>query len=74
MIKKPATPTEPEQDANAGAGGSYIVDPKTGRRTLVERTAPATPPATPPEPAVTDNTNTATAPSPARAPIAESQD
>ena len=46
----PATP-----DAHAGQGGSYQVDPATGRRTLVHRTdtarparATTTPPADPP--------------------------
>jgi len=26
-----------------GQGGSYLLDPKTGKRTLIERTEPATP-------------------------------
>lgn len=30
--------TEPKPDPNAGHGGSYVLDPKTGERTLVERT------------------------------------
>lgn len=28
-------------DENAGHGGSYVLDPKTGKRELVERTAEA---------------------------------
>lgn len=31
-------PVLPVEDPYAGQGGSYIVDPKTGARTLVERT------------------------------------
>ena len=31
-------------DENAGAGGSYVLDPKTGTRTLVERTEEAAQP------------------------------
>lgn len=27
-------------DENAGLGGSYVLDPKTGQRTLVARTEP----------------------------------
>lgn len=30
-------------DEYAGQGGSYLLDPKTGRRTLIERTEPALP-------------------------------
>lgn len=33
-------------DQHAGHGGSYILDPKTGQRRLVERTQEAAPPAT----------------------------
>lgn len=32
-------------DQHAGHGGSYILDPKTGQRRLVERTQEAAPPA-----------------------------
>ena len=38
-------------DEFAGQGGSYLVDPKTGRRTLVERTSEPATPAAPVEPA-----------------------
>lgn len=44
-------------DEHDGEGGSYTVDPKTGQRTLVERTAPpgASPlPEPPPPPETTD--------------------
>jgi hypothetical protein len=39
-------------DEHDGEGGSYTVDPKTGRRILVERTAPpgAAPPGLDPPP------------------------
>lgn len=30
-------------DEFAGQGGSYVLDPETGKRTLVERTQDATP-------------------------------
>jgi hypothetical protein len=30
-------------DEHAGKGGSYLLNPKTGKRKLIERTAPATP-------------------------------
>ncbi|MCR4300182.1 MAG: hypothetical protein NUV51_01085 [Sulfuricaulis sp.] len=33
--------TDTEPDEHAGCGGSYTLDPKTGRRTLIERTQPA---------------------------------
>ncbi len=36
-------------DQYAGQGGSYILDPETGERTLVERTSEAAP-TPPPEP------------------------
>lgn len=37
-------------DPHAGQGGSYLLDPDTGERTLIERTQPQTPqaPATAP--------------------------
>lgn len=31
------------EDENLGQGGSYLVDPKTGKRKLIERTQPAQP-------------------------------
>jgi hypothetical protein len=31
-------------DEHYGMGGSYLLNPKTGKRTLVERTEPAKPP------------------------------
>jgi len=31
----------PTLDENWGLGGSYLLDPKTGKRKLIERTAPA---------------------------------
>lgn len=34
-----------QPDPYAGHGGSYILDPKTGERRLVERTQEAAPPA-----------------------------
>lgn len=40
MTKK-TTPPEPAEDEHQGQGGSYVLDPKTGLRTLVERTRPA---------------------------------
>lgn len=49
--------TEPDfRDEHAGHGGSYVIDPATGRRSLVERTgwtpAPEAPaPSDPPAPA-----------------------
>lgn len=30
----------PHQDEYAGHGGSYTLDPKTGKRTLIQRTQP----------------------------------
>jgi hypothetical protein len=36
-------------DEYQGQGGSYLLDPKTGIRTLIERTEPATPSAPLPE-------------------------
>lgn len=41
MSKKPVAPVVPAPDEHAGHGGSYVVDPGTGKRTLQERTAPA---------------------------------
>jgi hypothetical protein len=32
-----------------GVGGSYLLDPKTGKRKLIERTEPAQPSDPPPE-------------------------
>lgn len=40
-------------DDYAGQGGEYLLDPKTGKRTLIERTEPAQP--SEPEPEVTSN-------------------
>ncbi len=37
-VKKP---TETPVDEHEGMGGSYLLDPDTGLRTLVERTQPA---------------------------------
>lgn len=34
--------TEATHDEYAGQGGSYVLDPETGKRTLVERTAEPT--------------------------------
>lgn len=48
---------EQQREEHAGMGGSYLVDPATGRRTLVERAgqpAPANDPAPPSTPAATD--------------------
>lgn len=36
----PAAPV-PEQDENFGVGGSYVLDPVTGKRQLVQRTREA---------------------------------
>lgn len=37
--RKPATPpAAPAPDEHAGHGGSYTLDPKTGQRTLIQRT------------------------------------
>ena len=36
-----------------GQGGEYLLDPKTGKRTLIQRTEPAKP--SEPEPEVTSN-------------------
>lgn len=41
-------------DENEGHGGSYVLDPKTNKRTLRERTAPPAGDTTPAEPAPTD--------------------
>ncbi|MBS4019050.1 MAG: hypothetical protein KGZ68_12525 [Dechloromonas sp.] len=42
MSKKASTPAEkPAADEFDGQGGSYVVDPETGKKTLVERTRPA---------------------------------
>ena len=38
MSKKAAEPEEPAVDEFYGLGGAYVVDPKTGRRFLEERT------------------------------------
>lgn len=44
MARKPEATPEPETtDPNAGLGGSYVIDPKTGRRTLVQRTETSSP-------------------------------
>lgn len=45
------TPKEPPQPPTRGAGGSYVIDPHTGERTLVASTAPAPIPNPKPEPA-----------------------
>ena len=39
-----------EIDEYAGQGGSYLLDPKTGKRTLVERTAVPEPGQSKPQP------------------------
>jgi len=39
--KAPVPAVEPVVDEFAGAGGSYVVDTQTGKKTLVERTRPA---------------------------------
>lgn len=36
-------PSPPSVDAYSGEGGSYLLDPDTGIRTLIERTLPPTP-------------------------------
>jgi len=41
-------------DEHEGQGGSYLLDPKTNKRTLRERTAPPASETTPDEPAPTD--------------------
>ena len=41
-------------DENEGQGGSYLLDPKTNKRTLVERTAPPADAPAPDEPVPTD--------------------
>lgn len=40
-------------DAYWGQGGTYLLDPKTGKRKLIERTEPANP--SEPQPEVTSN-------------------
>jgi len=42
------------QDEYQGQGGSYLVDPKTGKRKLIQRTEPAQPNTPDPE-VVTDD-------------------
>lgn len=37
----PAKPKDLTDCPDWGKGGSYVIDPKTGLRTLVQRTAPA---------------------------------
>ena len=32
------------KDEYSGQGGSYLIDPETGKRTLIQRTLPADPP------------------------------
>ena len=32
------------KDEYSGQGGSYLIDPETGKRTLIKRTLPADPP------------------------------
>ena len=39
----PIKPVPSLVDEYQGQGGSYLLDPKTGKRTLIERTEPATP-------------------------------
>lgn len=41
MAKKDAMPSATTENEFAGYGGSYLVDPETGKCTLVERTQPA---------------------------------
>jgi len=45
------TETDDIPDEHAGCGGSYTVDPHTGRRTLIARTAPPAPVDAPAAPA-----------------------
>lgn len=45
----PIKPVRSLTDEYQGQGGSYLLDPKTGKRTLIERTEPATPSAPTPE-------------------------
>lgn len=51
-----AKPVELTDCPDWGKGGSYVIDPQTGRRTLVERTEPA--PAAPVAPATPDTPTT----------------
>jgi hypothetical protein len=39
----PIKPVPSLVDEYQGQGGSYLLDPKTGKRKLIERTEPATP-------------------------------
>lgn len=41
MSKKVVKPEQPPADEHAGMGGSYVMDPATGQRTLVSRTKTA---------------------------------
>ena len=43
------------EDVNLGQGGAYLLDPKTGKRKLLQRTQPAQPDTTSTE-VVTDDT------------------
>jgi hypothetical protein len=45
----PIKPVHSLVDEYQGQGGSYQLDPKTGKRKLIERTEPATPSAPTPE-------------------------
>lgn len=41
MVKKAQAPAVPPVDENEGHGGSYVIDPDSGVRTLIERTQEA---------------------------------
>lgn len=41
MSRNKEAPATVPEDANAGCGGSYVVDANTGERVLTERTQPA---------------------------------
>lgn len=53
----PIKPVHSLVDEYQGQGGSYLLDPKTGKKTLIERTEPATPPE-PPTEELTDGSDT----------------
>ena len=50
------------EDVNLGKGGTYLLDPKTGERKLLQRTQPAQPDTTSTE-VVTDGTEDESTPS-----------
>lgn len=53
----PIKPVRSMVDEYQGQGGSYLLDPKTGKRTLIERTDPAIP-SEPPTEELTDGSDT----------------